>query len=115
MAWAITIHKSQGLTLNKATIDIGRRERQGLTFTTILRVKNLNNLRIDPPFPFERYSKMKYNTYTTTRKKEEARLQLLSPMSLATKTNITSTEVSTQFALHFCIKLKITPTFQKSI
>ena len=42
MAWAITIHKSQGLTLNRATIDIGRRERQGLTFTTISRVKDLN-------------------------------------------------------------------------
>lgn len=24
MAWAITIHKSQGLTLNKAVIDLGR-------------------------------------------------------------------------------------------
>lgn len=26
LAWALTIHKSQGLTLSKATIDIGPRE-----------------------------------------------------------------------------------------
>ena len=38
MAWALTIHKSQGLTLDRATVDIGSREQQGLTFTTILRV-----------------------------------------------------------------------------
>ena len=35
MAWALTIHKSQGLTLDQATIDIGNREQQGLTFTVI--------------------------------------------------------------------------------
>ena len=32
MAWALTIHKSQGLTLIRSTIDIGNIERQGLTF-----------------------------------------------------------------------------------
>ena len=74
MAWAITIHKSQGLTLNRETIDIERKERQGLTFTTISRVKDLNNLRIHQPFPFEKYYKMENNTYTTARKKEEAHI-----------------------------------------
>lgn len=44
MAWEITIHKSQGLTLEKATIDIGKTERQGLTFTTISRVKSIDDL-----------------------------------------------------------------------
>ena len=44
MSWAITIHKSQGLTLQKATIDIGVVERQGLTFIAISKVKTIDNL-----------------------------------------------------------------------
>ena len=75
MAWAITIHKSQGLTLQKATIDIGKTERQGLTFTSMSRVRTLNDLRIQPMFSYERYSKMQDNLQTISRKKEEARLQ----------------------------------------
>ena len=41
LAWGLTIHKSQGLTLDKATINIGKQERQGMAFTTISRVKDL--------------------------------------------------------------------------
>ncbi|XP_057860677.2 uncharacterized protein LOC131069328 [Cryptomeria japonica] len=37
LAWAMTIHKSQGLTLEKATIDIGPTERTGMTFVAISR------------------------------------------------------------------------------
>ncbi|XP_057836138.2 uncharacterized protein LOC131046421 [Cryptomeria japonica] len=78
MAWALTIHKSQGLTLAKATINIGKTEKQGLTFTALSRVKSLHHLRIDPPFTFERYSKLQSNAYTTIKKKEENRLAALS-------------------------------------
>ena len=78
MAWALTIHKSQGLTLDQATIDIGSRERQGLTFITIPRVKSIDGLHISPPFSFERYLKMKNSAYVTLRKKEEERLKSLS-------------------------------------
>ncbi|XP_057861149.2 uncharacterized protein LOC131069656 [Cryptomeria japonica] len=78
MAWALTIHKSQGLTLDEATIDIGKAEKQGLTFTVLSRVKSLHDLRIEPPFSFERYSKLQSNAYTATRKKEENRLSALS-------------------------------------
>ena len=58
MAWAMTIHKSQGLTLQKATIDIGRTERQGLTFTALSRVKNLDSLCLQPAFSFQRLLRM---------------------------------------------------------
>ncbi|XP_059071530.1 uncharacterized protein LOC131867850 [Cryptomeria japonica] len=78
MAWALTIHKSQGLTLDQATVDIEKAEKQGLTFTALSRVKSLHDLRIDPPFTFERYSKLQSNAYTTIRKKEENRLAALS-------------------------------------
>ena len=58
MAWALTIHKSQGLTLEHASIDIGTVEYQGMTFIAISRVKSLHGLCISPPFSFERYAKM---------------------------------------------------------
>jgi len=69
MAWALTIHKSQGLTLERATIDIGNKEQQGLTFTSISRVKSKYGLRLSPPFPLERYANIKNNAYVTIRKK----------------------------------------------
>lgn len=78
MAWAMTIHKAQGLTLQKATINIGAIERQGLTFTAVSRVKSLEDLQIDQAFLYEQYAKMENNPYTVVRKKEEARLQQLS-------------------------------------
>ncbi|XP_057838840.2 uncharacterized protein LOC131048788 [Cryptomeria japonica] len=46
LAWALTIHKSQGLTLAKATIDIGPTERTGMTFVVVSCVKSLQGLRI---------------------------------------------------------------------
>jgi len=44
MAWALTIHKYQDMILPKATIDIGKIEHQGLTFTAISRVPSLQDL-----------------------------------------------------------------------
>ena len=41
MAWGLTIHKAQGMTLQNVTIDIGNTDRQGLTFTAISRVASL--------------------------------------------------------------------------
>ena len=42
LAWALTIHKSQGLTLAKAWIDIGKSERTaGDSYVAISRVKSL--------------------------------------------------------------------------
>ncbi|XP_057872227.2 uncharacterized protein LOC131078523 [Cryptomeria japonica] len=57
LAWALTIHKSQGLTLPKETIDIGRRERTELTFVVVSCVKSLEGLRIMPPFTYDCYEK----------------------------------------------------------
>ena len=42
LAWAVTIHKSQGLTLDKVVIDVGKREfSTGLTFVACSRVRRL--------------------------------------------------------------------------
>ncbi|XP_057822400.1 uncharacterized protein LOC131034820 [Cryptomeria japonica] len=78
MAWALTIHKSQGLTLQRATIDIGNIDQQGMTFTAISRVRDLTSLCIHPGFTFERYARMQQSPHVTRRKEEEARLKILS-------------------------------------
>lgn len=58
MAWALTIHKSQGMILQRGTIDIGDRERKDSTFTVISRVKAIDGLQISSPFSFQCYAKM---------------------------------------------------------
>ena len=78
MAWALTIQKSQGMTLDRATVDIGSREQQWLTFIAISRVKSIDGLRISPAFSFEHYLKIKNSAYVILRKKEEERLKSLS-------------------------------------
>ena len=77
MAWALTIHKSQWLTLTRSTIDIGNTERQGLTFTTMSPTTTLQGMWIAPSFSFNHYAKMKYTSYVTLRKKEEVCLHSL--------------------------------------
>ena len=79
LTWGLTIHKSQGLILDKATINIGKKERQGmtLTFTTISRVKYLAGLRFQPPFSFDRYEKMSKLSSVKIRKYEEYRLRMI--------------------------------------
>ncbi|KAI0744669.1 hypothetical protein C8Q76DRAFT_577139, partial [Earliella scabrosa] len=45
LAWAVTVHKSQGLMLNSVQIGLGGKEFcSGLTFVTLLRAKALDNL-----------------------------------------------------------------------
>ena len=39
-------------------ISISEKERQGMMFTTIARLKYLNGLQFQPPFSYDRYEKM---------------------------------------------------------
>ena len=71
MAWGLTIHKSQGMTLQKATIDIGNIDQQGLTFTAVSRVRQLTDLWIMPYFSFAFYARMKDSPSVQRRKQEE--------------------------------------------
>lgn len=44
-SWAVTIHKSQGLTLDKVVIDVGKREFScGLTYVACSRLRHLTDL-----------------------------------------------------------------------
>ncbi|EXX66115.1 ATP-dependent DNA helicase PIF1-like [Rhizophagus irregularis DAOM 181602=DAOM 197198] len=76
LAWSITAHKSQGLTLDKVNIDIGVKEfAAGLTFVVLSRVQTLNDLCLKQ-FSFDRLQRIKEGIRLQERKKEEERLRL---------------------------------------
>jgi len=74
LSYALTIHKSQGLTLPKAWIDIGKSERTaGVSYVAISRVKILSSCVIEPT-TFERLTCLKTSSTLQHRLQEEARL-----------------------------------------
>ena len=75
MAWALTIHKSEGMTLPKATIDIGTMECQVLTFTALSRVPSLKDLHISLAFSYDPYKHMQDNPHVNVRKNAKTLLQ----------------------------------------
>ena len=78
LAWAVTIHKSQGLTLDKVVIDVGKREfSTGLTFVACSRVRQLQDLLFTPPFPFQRLSGLSNSRRLKERQEEDQRLYSL--------------------------------------
>jgi len=81
LAWSITIHKSQGLTLDKAWIDLGRSERSlGLSYVALSRVRNLKDMIVEP-LTFDRLKAIGKAKNFEIRKQEESRL-----IDLANKT-----------------------------
>jgi ATP-dependent DNA helicase PIF1 len=57
LAFAITVYKSQGLTLFRAVLNLNQREHYiGLAYVAISRVKHLHGLLFEGPFDFEHFS-----------------------------------------------------------
>jgi len=82
LAWAVTIHKSQGLTLNKVVIDIGKKEFScGLTFVACSRVRHIADLLFTPPFTFQRLSSLSNSQRLRERQLEDQRLLSMQPAS----------------------------------
>ena len=82
LAWAITIHKAQGLTLDKVVIDVGKKEfSAGLTFVACSRVRRLSDIMFNPPFAYERVASLAKSMRLTERKVEDARLCSMEPTS----------------------------------
>jgi len=78
LAWAITVHKSQGLTLPKAKVDLGKKEfAAGLSFVAVSRVHALGDIFFRP-FSFERLEQIKLCKRLQERREEERRLILMS-------------------------------------
>ena len=85
---AITIHKSQGQTLQKAVIDIGKAELSaGCTFVALSRVKSLEDILIQP-MSFERLQAIARAKYLQDRKDEELRLQHLATSTQQSYANV---------------------------
>ena len=90
LAWAVTIHKAQGLTLDKVTIDIGKREfSAGLTFVAVSRVRHITDLLLNPPFSYQRLKNLGKGRRVEERKDEERRLHSLENMTLSDMVAIT--------------------------
>ncbi len=74
LAYALTTHKTQGETLDKGVIDLGKNERSlGSIFVQFSRFKKLTDF-IVKPFSFERLSKIGASKSLPTRLEEEKRL-----------------------------------------
>src|SRR6266487_6897496 len=57
LAYAITVHKSQGLTLSKAVLNLNQKEHcLGLSYVAVSRVKALDGVLFEVPFDFERFT-----------------------------------------------------------
>ena len=75
LAWALTIHKSQGLTLKKAWVDLGESENSlGVTYVALSRVKKLEDLVIEP-MTLQRLQAAKKSPNLKFRLQEEERLK----------------------------------------
>ena len=78
LVWAVTIHKCQGMTLNKAVVDLGKKEfSAGLTFVACSRVRQLKDLLFVTPFLFQRVANLASSYRHSERLHEEKRLQTL--------------------------------------
>jgi ATP-dependent exoDNAse (exonuclease V) alpha subunit len=65
-AWGITIHKSQGLTLKRAVIELGAKDfAMGLSFVAISQVKSLDGIAFRSNFDVGR---LRRTTVTDTKK-----------------------------------------------
>lgn len=77
LAWSITIHKAQGLTLNNIWIDLGPSEKAaGLTYVALTRVRRISDLVIEP-MAYDRLKSLQKTSNYKFRLLEEARLNNL--------------------------------------
>ena len=77
LAWAPTMHKSQGLTLPKAWIDIAKSEKTaGVSYVAISRIKLLTSC-VNEPMTYERLTSLKSSANLQYRLEEENRLDQL--------------------------------------
>ena len=82
LCWAITMHKSQGQTVDKAVIDLGKSKAPaGLTFVCLSCAKRLLDLLVEPML-FDRLSNLGEKTTLKLRLEEEMRLKTVAAETL---------------------------------
>ena len=78
-SYAITIHKSQGQTLDKIIVNLGDKEfASGLTYTALSRATKLQNIKFDPFPNLSRIKSIFTKEKFKKRLQEEKRLAALS-------------------------------------
>ena len=77
LCWALTMHKLQGQALDKAVIDLGKREAcTGLTFVCLSRAKRIDDVLVTA-MPFDRIGRLEQSPVLQARRVEEVRLRRL--------------------------------------
>jgi hypothetical protein len=87
----MTIHKSQGSTLDQVIVDLGQRESSGLTFVALSRVRTSGSILVEP-VDDDRLLRCNAGGRLAERLAEEKRLQLLSDMCLQSYPRLQSGE-----------------------
>jgi hypothetical protein len=65
LVYAIIVHKSQGLTLQRAYLNLNKKEHYlGLSYMAMLWVKSLDRVLLKVPFDFERFTVLKSPIFT---------------------------------------------------
>jgi ATP-dependent DNA helicase PIF1 len=78
LAWAITSHKSQGLTLKSAVIELGKKEMvNGISFVAISRVRRISDLAFVSSVPFSRLDIIRKGKNMMDRLAEDTRLDMM--------------------------------------
>jgi uncharacterized protein YpbB len=78
LAWAITVHKSQGLTFEKAIIDIGDAFAPGQVYVALSRLRSLNGLVLTSSLNINSIqSDSKINSYSKTQAEQQNLQELL--------------------------------------
>ena len=83
LSWAITIHKSQGMSLNNVTVNLGPNEfAAGLTFVALSRARRFDGLRV-VGFDLDRYKSIEKGKNVEARRQEFGRLRVLAAATLS--------------------------------
>lgn len=83
LAWAITVHKSQGLTFEKAILDINRAFAPGQVYVALSRLKSLDGLVLTSPVQFNAISQDKaLEDYARLKPQQEEVKQLVDQETL---------------------------------
>ncbi|MBC7864560.1 MAG: helix-turn-helix domain-containing protein [Bacteroidia bacterium] len=77
LAWAITVHKSQGLTFEKAIVDIGSAFAPGQVYVALSRLKSLQGLVLTSQINYSGIEQDKKVTEYSKTKEEQGNLGLL--------------------------------------
>ena len=83
-AYAISIHNSQGMSLDRVILNIGDKEDSvGITYTGMSRVRKFRNLAFKPMPNFDRLRRIQFLRMFKLRKKEDDRLKKLEVETIA--------------------------------